>query len=61
LVVPEGAVRNVDVDGERLATLVVKDRAERSKNSFESLNTFAEVVSLLAALEEGLLDLSVFL
>jgi hypothetical protein len=58
---PEGTVGDVDVDRERLVELVVEDRTKRGEDTLESLDTAAKVETLLAALEEGLLDLSVLL
>jgi hypothetical protein len=58
---PEGAIGNVDVDGERLVELVVEHGTQGSEDALESLNTSTEVETLLAALEERLLDLSVLL
>ena len=58
---PEGAVGNVDIDGQRLDKLVVKDGAKRGKDALEGLDTSTKVEALLAALEKRLLDLSVLL
>jgi len=58
---PEGTVGNIDVDGQRLLELVIKNRAKGGKDTLESLDTAAKIETLLAALEEGLLDLSVLL
>jgi len=58
---PEGAIGDVDVDGQRLLEIVIKDRAERSEDALEGLYTTAKVEALLTTLEERLLDLRVLL
>jgi len=58
---PEGTVGDIDVDGQRLIEVLVKDWAERGKDTLEGLNTATKIEALLAALEERLLDLCVLL
>jgi hypothetical protein len=58
---PEGTVSDVDVDRERLLELVVEDWTKGGEDTLEGLYTTAKVEALLAALEEGLLDLGVLL
>lgn len=58
---PEGAIGDIDVDRESLLELLVENRAERGKDTLESLDATAEIEPLLAALKERLLDLGVLL
>lgn len=58
---PEGAVGDVDVDRERLAEVLIEDRAKRGEDALEGLNAATKIEALLAALEERLLDLGVLL
>lgn len=58
---PEGAVGDVDVDSKRLLQLVIQAGPKRGEDTLESLRATAEIETLLAALEEGLLDLRVLL
>jgi hypothetical protein len=58
---PEGAVGDIDIDRERLVELVIENGAQRGEDTLESLDTATKIEALLAALEEGLLDLGVLL
>ena len=56
---PEGTVGDIDVHGQGLVEFVIENWTKRSEDTLERFNTSAEVETLFATLEEGLLDLCV--
>lgn len=58
---PKGTVGHVNVDRQGLLETVIEDRAQGRKDTLERFDTAAKVVALLAAREEGLLDLGILL
>ena len=58
---PEGAICDINIYRQRFVVLVIKDGSKRSEDALESLDAAAKVMAIFTVLEEGLLDLRVFL